>query len=92
MIRNSVNGHDTSNALLLIWLFLTLIFSLVDLGEENDRTLILPYNSEASDAVSSDLTVVEAAEKAITQIVEQASEKHTKVSELKEIGKNKKNK
>jgi len=48
-------------------------FSLVDLGEENDRELKMPSQIAAEDAVQ-DAKTVETAEKVTVQMVEQAGE------------------
>ena len=63
----------------LIFIF----FSLVDLGEENDRNLKMP-SEIAADKAASGTEVVETAEMTTVQIAEQAGEKPVKVSKITE--------
>jgi hypothetical protein len=59
-----------------------LIFSLVDLGEENDRTLKMPAEI-AADKAETGIEVVETAEKTTVQMAEQAGERQTKVNKVR---------
>jgi hypothetical protein len=59
------------------------IFSLVDLGEENDRNLKMPAEIAAEKEAAGGTEVVEAAEKTTTQMAEQAGEKPSKVKNLR---------
>lgn len=63
--------------------FSCLIFSLVDLGEDNDRNLKMPSEIAADKAAAGGTETVETAQKATTQMAEQAGEKPTKVNKLK---------
>jgi hypothetical protein len=62
------------------------IFSLVDLGEDNDRNLKMPSEIAAEKAAAGGTETVETAEKATVQMAEQAGERPLKVNKL--IGKN----
>lgn len=55
------------------------IFSLVDLGEDNDRTLKPPGEIEAEKAASGGKETVENAEKVTTEMAEKAGESPRKV-------------
>lgn len=57
---------------------------LVDLGEENDRTLKMPAELAAEREAAGGKEMVETAEKATTQMAEEAGEKPTKVNRLDE--------
>ncbi len=58
------------------------IFSLVDLGEDNDRTLKMPSQIAAEKAAAGGIETVETSEKAATQMAEQAGEKPATVNNL----------
>ncbi len=58
------------------------IFSLVDLGEDNDRNLKMPSQIAAEKAAAGGIETVESAEKAATQMAEQAGEKPATVNKL----------
>lgn len=60
-----------------------LIFSLVDLGEDNDKSLKMPSEIAAERAAAGGIEVVETAEKTTVQMAEQAGEKPTKVKKTK---------
>ncbi|CAF3487840.1 unnamed protein product [Rotaria socialis] len=55
---------------------------LVDLGEDNDRTLKLPYELTAHKAASNDITLIETAQQASTRMVEQAGVISSKRNDL----------
>lgn len=57
-----------------------ILFSLVDLGEENDKTLKMPSQIAAEQAAAGGVETVESAEKTATQMAEQAGEKNIKVN------------
>lgn len=57
-------------------------FSLVDLGDENDRNLKMPSQIAAENAAAGGMETVESAEKATTEMAEQAGETNTKVNQL----------
>jgi hypothetical protein len=58
------------------------IFSLVDLGEDNDRNLKMPSQIAAEKAAAGGIETVETSEKAATQMAEQAGEKPATVNKL----------
>ncbi len=62
-----------------------LIFSLVDLGEENDRNLKMPSEIAADKVAAGGTETVEAAEKATTEMAEQAGEIVHKVNIKKKV-------